>query len=120
VKYKKTPLRKKEKPQEIAQENEYIYIYRFFFLLFRSHHHSSNSLRQHTEENKNHNKNKNKNHEIFPFSLYKVLAFYISALIRSDVEIVDGRILTFGVTKSPSFPLPDGECDDGGTTAAVG
>lgn len=45
---------------------------------------------------------------------------YISALIRSDVEIVDGRILTFGVTKSPSLPLPDGECDDGGTTAAVG
>jgi hypothetical protein len=58
------------------------------------------------------------------FSLYKVwifsFVFYISALIRSDVEIVDGRILTFGVTKSPSFALPDGECDDGGTTAAVG
>ncbi len=49
-----------------------------------------------------------------------VMEFYISAFIRSDEEIVEGRILTLGVTKSPSLALPDGECDDGGTTAAVG
>ena len=46
--------------------------------------------------------------------------FYISAFIRSVEGIVEGRIFTLGVTKSPSFALPDGECDEGGTTAAVG
>ena len=45
---------------------------------------------------------------------------YISALIRSEVEMDEGRIFTFGVTKSPSLALPDGECEEGGTTAAVG
>jgi hypothetical protein len=81
----------------------------FFLLLFRSHHHSSNSLRQYKRRKKITTKNK-----------FFFIQSYISALIRSDVEIVDGRIFTFGVTKSPSFALPDGECDDGGTTAAVG
>lgn len=52
------------------------------------------------------------------FVLY--FLFYISAFIRSDDEIDEGRIFTLGVTKSPSLALPEGECDDGGTTAAVG
>jgi hypothetical protein len=54
------------------------------------------------------------------FFIQSLRFFYISAFIRSDEEIFEGRILTLGVTKSPSLALPDGECDDGGTTAAVG
>jgi hypothetical protein len=65
------------------------------------------------------NNKKEKERKIF---VYKeiFLCFYISAFIRSDEEIVEGRIFTLGVTKSPSLALPEGECDDGGTTATDG
>jgi hypothetical protein len=77
-----------------------------------------------TKRRKQHQQQK-KEKKIFCFGFFFCTkrfcyGFYISAFIRSDEEIVEGRILTLGVTKSPSLALPDGECDDGGTTAAVG
>jgi hypothetical protein len=110
--------------------------------LLVSHHHSSyqvrqierDSLRQQKKKKKKNNnkekttsttkkeKGKEKFFVLVFFFVQRdfVMGFYISAFIRSDEEIVEGRILTLGVTKSPSLALPDGECDDGGTTAAVG
>jgi hypothetical protein len=78
-----------------------------------------------TTKRKNNINNKKREKKIFCFGVFFCTkrfcyGFYISDFIRSDEEIDEGRILTLGVTKSPSLALPDGECDDGGTTAAVG